>query len=618
VPSAVAAPPLVQFPGTLGCISEDGSGGRCAAGVGLAGVESVATAPGVTPGSTRVYAVSPSQSTLAVLEADPLNGGFRQLQCFSALPRAGCTVARALRGAIDVVVSARPAVYGSTVYVAARDDDAVAVFRRTADGLRQPSGTDGCVALALAGCALVPALDEPVAIDVDWRDVQVVSRRSESVVLLSEWDAPDGPGRLAPEGCMQSGPDATADGCKEIRGLVDPVDISSTTGEGFVAVRDGIVASQAAWHYGNDAPHCANATGDGGCTRIPSLRGARYVAAVMRSGVMNWEANVYVSEPGAANLQHLVWGLNAGFQAEAGVPVAAAGPLALITPVEDGLSMYYGGSHLYMGGDDLQSFRRPDGYAGALEPAGVAARFPPGPIEGVAASPEPGASAALYATVPSAGAILALRRNRPPACGYQEDGAQMIRQPSATLVAVPCRDLDGDPLSYSVERPPSLGRITGFSGGAALYDAPDFNHSFRGDTFTIRVSDGSDSEVVQLGVDLDYVATGPIKVRVVDKRLRMDKRGRVRLRVRCVSEISTCDARLAAYRGHRVAGGKAKLRSGHAQRVRLRLPKAIRRSVRRHRNGVRLRFVATAADAGGGTGRASRRVLVHPARRAAR
>jgi hypothetical protein len=330
----------------------------------------------------------------------------------------------------------------------------------------------------------------------------------------------------------------------------------------------------------------------------------------MRSGSHDSVAHVYVSEPGAANLQHLSWQLNAGFRAEAGLPVAAAGPLALLPPVEDQYALYYGGSHLYMGGDELLSFRRPDGYVGALEPRGATARFPPGRVEGVAASQEPGASAALYATVPSAGAILALRRNRPPVCEFQDGGPELIRTQTATPVALPCRDLDGDPLSYSVERPPGLGGVVGFSGAAALYKGPDFNHSLRWDSFSVRVSDGSDSTVMVLGVGLDYVATGPIKVRVVDKRLRMDKRGRIRLRVRCISEISTCNARLAAYRGRRIAGVKAKLRSGHVRRMQLRLPRSVRRSVRRHRKGVRLRFVATAADAGGGTGRASRRVLV--------
>ena len=409
---------------------------------------------------------------------------------------------------------------------------------------------------------------------------------------------------------MRSGPGATADGCTELPALVDPVDISTTTGEAFVVVRDGIVASQTAFNYGTGTPHCANATGDRGCAQVPSLRGARYVAAVMRSGSHDSVSHVYVSEPGAANLQHLRWELNAGFRAQAGAPIAAAGPLALLPPVEDEYTLDYGGSHLYMGGDELLSFRRPDGYGGGLEPRGATARFPDGRLEGVAASPEFGASAALYATVPSAGAILAFRRNRPPVCGFQDGGPQLIRKQSTTPVALPCRDLDGDPLSYSVERLPGLGRIAGFSGGAALYKGPDFNHSLRWDSFSVRVSDGSDSEVVQLGVGLGYVATGPIKVRVVDKRLRMDKKGRIRLRVRCISEIRTCNTRLAAYRGRRIAHGKAKLRSGQARRMRLRLPKSVRRSVRRHRRGVRLRFVATAADAGGGTGRASRRVLV--------
>ena len=458
---------------------------------------------------------------------------------------------------------------------------------------------------------LVPALDEPVAIDVDWGRVHVVSRRSESVVLFSEWDAYDASEapRLGLRGCMRSGPGATADGCTELPALVDPVDISTTTGEAFVVVRDGIVASQTAFNYGTGTPHCANATGDGGCAQVPSLRGARYVAAVMRSG-----SHDSVSTSMCPSRARPTCSTSAGSSTRA----SAQRPACRLP--RRGRSRC---SRRWRMSTRSTTEARTSTWAGTnCSPSaaptatgvGSSARrdraLPGRPLEGVAASPEFGASAALYATVPSAGAILAFRRNRPPVCGFQDGGPQLIRKQSATPVALPCRDLDGDPLSYSVERLPGLGRIAGFSGGAALYKGPDFNHSLRWDSFSVRVSDGSDSEVVQLGVGLGYVATGPIKVRVVDKRLRMDKKGRIRLRVRCISEIRTCNTRLAAYRGRRIAHGKAKLRSGQVRRMRLRLPKSVRRSVRRHRKGVRLRFVATAADAGGGTGRASRRVLV--------
>jgi len=49
---------------------------------------------------------------------------------------------------------------------------------------------------------------------------------------------------------------------------------------------------------------------------------------------------------------------------------------------------------------------------------------------------------------------------------------------------------------------------------------------------------------------------------------------------------------------------------GPSIRMRLGLPKGIRRSVRRHRKGAVIRVDATANDAGGGTGEASRRLRV--------
>jgi len=98
---------------------------------------------------------------------------------------------------------------------------------------------------------------------------------------------------------------------------------------------------------------------------------------------------------------------------------------------------------------------------------------------------------------------------------------------------------------------------------------------------------------VKLNVFLAYTSNGPIALRLLDKRLRMDKRGRIRLRVRCVSESKTCVARLIAYHGRPIAFGKATLPSGEVRRMRLRLPKGIRRSVRRHRKGVVVRVDAT-------------------------
>ena len=106
------------------------------------------------------------------------------------------------------------------------------------------------------------------------------------------------------------------------------------------------------------------------------------------------DSSVYVSEPGAANVQPLRYVLGKGFAAGAGLSVAAPGPLALLPWVWYDDVPYFGGSHLYAGGNDLLAFRRSQDEAGALEPGVAAARFPPGRIEGVATSPEPGASTA--------------------------------------------------------------------------------------------------------------------------------------------------------------------------------------------------------------------------------
>jgi hypothetical protein len=90
----------------------------------------------------------------------------------------------------------------------------------------------------------------------------------------------------------------------------------------------------------------------------------------------------------------------------------------------------------------------------------------------------------------------------------------------------------------------------------------------------------------------------------------MERRGRVSLRLRCDSDRTTCFVKLTASHGRPLAFRQVQLRSGRANRVRLRLPPGTRRSVRRHRKGVLLRVSARASDDGGGAGSATRRVRV--------
>jgi hypothetical protein len=99
-------------------------------------------------------------------------------------------------------------------------------------------------------------------------------------------------------------------------------------------------------------------------------------------------------------------------------------------------------------------------------------------------------------------------------------------------------------------------------------------------------------------------------IAVLDRRARLDRRGRIALRLRCTTDGAPCRATLAIRRGKRVGRASATLTSGTPRRVRVKLTKRVRRSIRRHRKGLRLTAVATARLADGRTDRATRRVRV--------
>ena len=111
-----------------GCISQDGSGGRCQAGRGLDEVWGIA----LSPDGRNLYAVSPKVNMLSAIARNPASGRLAQLPgryaCFIRAGVLGCPEGRGLTVAVAVTVTPD----GRSVYVASEDIylGAVATFRR--------------------------------------------------------------------------------------------------------------------------------------------------------------------------------------------------------------------------------------------------------------------------------------------------------------------------------------------------------------------------------------------------------------------------------------------------------------------------------------------------------
>jgi DNA-binding beta-propeller fold protein YncE len=173
---------LTQPPGTGGCIAVKGAGG-CASAVGLDGPNSVA----ISADGRNVYVTSRTANSLTAFSRNPGSGSLTQLSagfgCISGLPVPACASGRALVGPDVVVVSPD----GRNAYVGSFFGNAVAVFNRdpASGALAQPSGSSGCIAEAIGGCAVGIALGAPEGLAATATGVYVGSALSNAVAVLA-------------------------------------------------------------------------------------------------------------------------------------------------------------------------------------------------------------------------------------------------------------------------------------------------------------------------------------------------------------------------------------------------------------------------------------------------
>jgi sugar lactone lactonase YvrE len=123
-PGASAAVGALSQPAeTDACVSETGTGGKCADGVGLAIPEAVA----VSPDGRNVYVAGFTESTIAIFARDQTTGALTEMGCQAASPVAGCTTVS--EGAV-VPDSLAVSGDGKTLYAGSSVGGTVSAFSR--------------------------------------------------------------------------------------------------------------------------------------------------------------------------------------------------------------------------------------------------------------------------------------------------------------------------------------------------------------------------------------------------------------------------------------------------------------------------------------------------------
>jgi DNA-binding beta-propeller fold protein YncE len=365
--TALAEPgALTQLAGTDGCISNDGTGGECTPGKGLAGALDVA----VSADGGGVYVASYSNAAVAILSRNRSKaaGPIGQLTqaaspdgCVSETGDGGqCVDGKGLAESFAVAVSED----GRNVYVAGSGSDAVSAFARNpvTNGLSQLAGTDGCVSeTGSAGeCSDGIGLDRPLGLGVarDGKHVYATAETTASVTALSR-----NKGKLAPVGAL------TAIGClSEIGGdcadqdnLSAPVGVkvspdgrhvyvASVGASAILAFRRDRRTGTLTPLAGTDA--CVSDSGSGGtCVQGRALLGARAVA-VSRDGRNVYVASeydngvaVFARDRKTGVLTQLAG--TAGCVSENGAIDACTDGKALIGP--RGIAVSRDGRHVYVG-----------------------------------------------------------------------------------------------------------------------------------------------------------------------------------------------------------------------------------------------------------------------------